>query len=377
MNIYMDNASTTALSQKALDAYVDALSHSNGNPSAVHSRGFEAFTALENSRSEIARLFNCSSEQIVFTSGGSESNSLALLSAANIGKRSGKRHIVTTAIEHHSVLEVLNNLEGFDITYVKPQSNGIVSAEDVISAVRTDTVLVSVMLANNEVGTLQPVGDIASFCRERGVIFHTDAVQAAGHVMIDVDGLGCDMLSLSAHKFHGPKGVGALYVRDKKLITPIIRGGMQESGLRAGTENVPGIVAMAAALRESLDDRVKKNGAILALRERLIEGILNIEGATLNGDRKNRLDGNANFSFDGVGGEQLVLLLDSYGIAASSGSACAARSPDPSHVLLAMGLKRSAAASSLRLSLDEYNTDREIDEVVRTVTKAVNNIRNI
>lgn len=377
MKIYADNASTTFLSDAAFKAYVDALRSANGNASSIHSSGYDAFCAIDDARCRIASLLGCRSEQIIFTSGGSESDSLALISTAKLGIKTGKKHIVTSSIEHHAVLEVLRELErtGFDVTYVDPRKNGIVSADDIRLAVRADTVLVSVMYANNEVGTVQPISDIASVCRSNGIVFHTDAVQAVGHINIDVDAMGIDIMSIAAHKFHGPKGVGALYVRDPSMICPLIRGGMQEFGLRAGTENVPGIVAMAAALEDSLADRNLKNEKIKAMRERLIDGILKINGSHLIGDREMRLDGNASFCFDGVGGEQLVILLDSYGIEASSGSACTARSPEPSHVLTAMGINKDLAASSLRLSIDEYNTESEIDDIINAVTTAVCNIR--
>lgn len=379
MSIYADNAATTPLTHHVLSVYTDTLKNIFGNASSVHGTGFAASCALEGARESLARLLGCASENIIFTSGGSESNNLALLSAAHFGELSGKRHIVSSAIEHPSVLEVLKLLSrrGFEITYVRPDESGIVAADDIDAAIRPDTALAVLMHANNEIGTLQPIRETAELCRRRNVQFHCDAVQSAGHIRLNAAELGVDTLSLSAHKFHGPKGIGALLVRDASLIKPLIRGGEQERGLRAGTENVPAICAMAAALEESLCGVEEKQKAILSMRERLIDGILTLDGSHLNGDRQSRIAGNANFSFDGIGGEQLVLLLDSYGIELSSGSACAARSSAASHVLLAMGAASDRAGSTLRISLDEYNTQSEVDEIISAVKRAVAAIRSI
>jgi len=379
MSIYVDNASTTFLCESAYMAYTDSLRNLYGNPSSVHSSGFAAFSALEEARNKLGELIGCLPEQVVFTSGGSESDNLAIYGAAARGAENGKKHIVSSAIEHHAVLEVLGHLEklGFEISYVMPDEYGIVSAEAVAKAIRRDSCLVTVMYANNEVGTVQPISEIAKVCREHSVAFHTDAVQAVGHILINASDLNVDLMSLSAHKFHGPKGIGALYVRDRKLIEPLIRGGMQESGFRAGTENLPAIISMTAALEDALSNRDVKNEKILSMRERLIDEILKISGAHLNGDRHKRLPGNANFCFEGIGGEQLVLLLDSYGIEASSGSACSARMPEPSHVLRAMRIDKALASSSLRISIDEYNTEEEITQVINKVTFAIERMRNV
>ncbi len=379
MSIYADNAATTRLSPHVLSVYTEALCNIFGNASSTHSSGFAASCALENARADIAHALGCEAENIIFTSGGSESNNIALLSAAAIGEKENRRHIVSSSIEHHSVLEVLKYLErrGFEVTLVDPRENGIVSSDDIASKLRPDTALVTLMHANNEIGTLQPIVQTAALCRKQGVPFHCDAVQSVGHVRLELSTLEVDTLSLSAHKFHGPKGVGVLFARDVSLITPIIRGGEQERGLRAGTENVPAICAMAAALTESLSGLREKQEKVLAMRERLIDEILTLDGAYLNGDRTERLAGNANFSFDGVGGEQLVYLLDSFGIELSSGSACAARSSEASHVVLATGASFERARSTLRISLDEYNTASEVDEIARAVKRGVETIRNI
>ncbi len=379
MRVYADNAATTALSDEALAAYTYALKNVYGNASSVHGTGYEASCMLEAARERLSSLLSADGGRIIFTSGGSESNNMALLSAARHGAAHDKRHIVTSSIEHTSVLEVLRRLEseGFEVTYVAPERNGIVDAERLCAALRDETALLTLMLAHNELGTLQPVSECAEYCRARGIPMHCDAVQVAGHLPINIRSLGVDTLSLSAHKFHGPKGVGALFVRDSLPILPLICGGEQEFAARAGTENVPAIHAAAAALEASLERRDEKNERLLALREQLIDELLKLPGTVLNGDRDKRLAGNANFSFEGVGGEQLIYLLDSYGVEASSGSACAARSSEASHVLLAIGAPYETARSSLRLTLDEYNTQDELEYIISSVKKAVEAIRNI
>ena len=379
LSIYMDNAATTHLSDAAYRVYIDALHNCNGNASSAHSDGFAAFCALSDARERISSMLSCHPEQIIFTSGGSESDNLAIMSCAAYGEKCGKRHIVASSIEHHAVLEPLRYLEsnGFSVSYVVPREDGIVDVNDVISSIREDTAFITVMYANNEIGTIQPIDEIAAECKKRGILFFTDAVQAVGHIEISLDSVNIDMMSMSAHKFHGPKGTGVLYVKDRNLLSPIIRGGMQEQGARAGTENVPAIVAMAAALEDSLKDRDTKNAAVLHMRERLIDGLLQIKGAQLNGSRALRLEGNVNVSIENVGAEQLVLLLDSYGIAVSSGSACTARFPAPSHVLTSIGVDNVLASSSIRLTIDEYNTPDEIEAVIETVKDAVYKIRSV
>lgn len=377
MRVYADNAATTSLSDSAFSAYTYALKKVFGNASSVHTSGFEASCMLEDAREKISKLLGASNGKIIFTSGGSESNNTALLSAALRGVACGKRHIVSSAIEHASVLETLRHLEasGFEVTYIKPQHNGITDVDAFCDALRKDTAIATLMYANNEIGTIQPVSECAEICHRQGIVFLCDAVQATGHIKLDISNLGVDMLSLSAHKFHGPKGVGALFVREISLLEPLIHGGEQEFSKRAGTENVPAIYATAVALETALDQREQKNKRILAMREHITEEILKIPGTVLNGDSAKRLAGNANFSFEGVGGEQLLYLLDTYGVEASSGSACAARNPEASHVLLSLGASYEQARSSLRITLDEYNTDAEVEHIVSTVKKAVNVIR--
>ncbi|MBQ6823523.1 MAG: aminotransferase class V-fold PLP-dependent enzyme [Clostridia bacterium] len=377
MRIYADNAATTKLGAAAKTAMLEALEH-YGNPSSLHSEGQKAAELLYDARERIAKVLNCDVKEITFTSGGSESDNQALLSAAKLGARKGKKHIISTAFEHHAVLHTLKKLEkeGFEVTLLPIPENGIVTAEQVKNALREDTCLVSVMYANNEIGTLQPIAEIGAVCRERGVLFHTDAVQAAGHLAIDVQKEQIDLLSLSAHKFHGPKGAGVLYARKGILLTSLIEGGAQERNRRAGTENLPAILGMAAALEEAVAAQVK-NTALAALRDRLIEGLSQIPHSLLNGDAEKRLPGNVHFCFEGIEGESLLLLLDDRGIAASSGSACTSGSLDPSHVLLALGRPHEIAHGSLRLTLSHENTAEEVEKIIQDVTEVVAYLRSI
>ena len=378
--IYADNASTTKMSKTAIAAMLPFLENNFGNPSSLHSVGQTAAEAMAEARKTVAECLGVSDpKNIIFTSGGSESDNQAIISAAKIGLKKGKKHIVSTAFEHHAVLHTLKKLEkeGFEVTYLPINDNGIVSAAQVEEAITENTCLCTVMYANNEIGTLQPIREIGAVCRNKGVIFHTDAVQAVGHLPISVDEDNIDMLSLSAHKFGGPKGIGALYVKKGILISSLIEGGDQERGKRAGTENVASIVAMAAALRESCDNMEKNNEKIKALRDKLIEGIGKIPHSILNGDRENRLPSNVNFCFEGIEGESLILLLDEKGIYASSGSACASGSLDPSHVLLALGRPHEIAHGSLRLSINEELTDADADKLIADVSEVVSYLRGI
>ena len=377
--IYADNAATTKMSKTAIKAMLPYMDSIYGNPSSLHSMGQKANEALFNARELIAKLLGCEAREITFTSGGSEADNQAIVSAARIGEKSGKKHIISTAFEHHAVLHTLNRLEneGFDVTLLDVHENGLVSAEQVREAIREDTCLVTIMYANNEIGTVQPIKEIGAVCCEKGVIFHTDAVQAAGHLHIDVKEQNIDMLSLSAHKFHGPKGIGILYARKGIRLTNLIEGGAQERGKRAGTENLPAIVGMAAALEESCsrtDENAKK---LTALRDKLIAGLSEIPHSILNGDAKKRLPGNVNFCFEGIEGESLLLLLDDKGICASSGSACTSGSLDPSHVLLAIGRVHDIAHGSLRLSLSDENTEEEIEYTISAVKEVVEYLRSI
>ena len=379
MHIYLDNAATTKMSKAAIDAMLPYMDTVYGNPSSLHSAGQRANEALAESRERIAKQLGCDAQEITFTSGGSEADNQAIISAARIGEKKGKKHIISTAFEHHAVLHTLNKLEkeGFEITLLDVHENGIVLPEQVANAIREDTCLVTVMYANNEIGTIQPIKEIGQICRENGVLFHTDAVQAAGHLRIDVKEQNIDMLSLSAHKFHGPKGIGALYAKKGVRLTGLIEGGAQERGKRAGTENIPAIVGMAAALEEAcahIDDSARK---MTALRDRLIAGISEIPHSVLNGDAKKRLPGNVNFCFEGIEGESLLLLLDDKGICASSGSACTSGSLDPSHVLLAIGRIHDIAHGSLRLTLSEENTQEEIEYTINAVKEVVAYLRCI
>lgn len=377
--IYVDNAATTKTSRTAIEAMLPYMDKIYGNPSSLHSVGQAAADALRKAREEAAEVLGCEPNEITFTSGGSEADNQALVSAAAIGARKGKKHIISTAFEHHAILHTLKKLEkeGFEVTLLDVHENGMVSAQQVADAIREDTCLVSVMYANNEIGSIQPIAEIGAVCKEKGVIFHTDAVQAVGHVHINVKEENIDMLSLSAHKFHGPKGVGLLYARKGVRLTNIIEGGAQERGKRAGTENIPGIVGMVAALKEAnanIDANAEK---VSALRDRLIEGLEKMPHSALNGDRTKRLPGNVSFCFEGIEGESLLLLLDAKGICASSGSACTSGSLDPSHVLLAIGRPHEVAHGSLRLTLSEENTQEEVDYIIEETTKVVKYLRDL
>ena len=375
--IYADNAATTKMSRRALETLISFNEKFWGNPSSLYTHGQNAKEALEQARRDIASLINAQPGEIYFTSGGSESDNQAILSAAETGKKTGKKHIVSTAFEHHAVLHTLENLkkECFEITLLDVHSNGIVKAEDVDEAIRDDTCLVSVMYANNEIGTIQPIKEIGSICKKRGVPFHTDAVQAVGHIPIDVTGDNIDMLSASAHKFHGPKGVGFLYVKKGIRLSSLIEGGAQERGKRAGTENVPAIAAMAEALKESIGKIAEKTETLVIMRNRLIKGISEIPHSSLNGDPEKRLPGNVSFCFEGIEGEALLLLLDDRGICASSGSACTSGSLDPSHVLLAIGRVHDVAHGSLRLSIDDTVTDDDVAYIIASVKEVVEYLR--
>ena len=377
MRIYADNAATTRMSRTAIDAMLPYLSDIYGNPSSLHSIGQEAAQALFAARQTVAEQLGCEPRELPFTSGGSEADNMALVSAAMVGAKKGKKHIISTAFEHHAVLHTLARLEkqGFEVTLLDVHENGLISAEEVEQAIRPDTCLVSVMYANNEIGTIQPITEIGAVCRAHGVLFHTDAVQAVGHLPIDVVKQNIDLLSLSAHKFHGPKGIGALYARRGIALTNLIEGGAQERGKRAGTENVPAIASMAAALKEACENMEKNTAYVRALRDRLIEGLSKIPHGALNGDREHRLAGNVSFCFEGIEGESLLLLLDDKGVCASSGSACTSGSLDPSHVLLAIGRPHEVAHGSLRLTLSEENTEEEIDTIIRAVTETVEYLR--
>ena len=377
--IYVDNAATTKTSRTAIDAMLPYFDKIYGNPSSLHSVGQAAADALRKAREEAAEVLGCEPSEITFTSGGSEADNQALVSAAAIGARKGKKHIISTAFEHHAVLHTLKKLEkeGFEVTLLDVHENGMVSAQQVADAIREDTCLVTVMYGNDEIGSIQPIAEIGAVCREKGVIFHTDAVQAVGHIHINVKEENIDMLSLSAHKFHGPKGVGLLYARRGIRLTNIIEGGAQERGKRAGTENIPGIVGMVAALKEA-NANIDANAAkVSALRDRLIAGLEKIPHSALNGDRTRRLPGNVSFCFEGIEGESLLLLLDAKGICASSGSACTSGSLDPSHVLLAIGRPHEVAHGSLRLTLSEENTQEEVDYIIEETTKVVKYLREL
>ena len=379
MKIYLDNAATTKMSKTAIDAMYPYMDTVYGNPSSLHSAGQAAAEALAEARRQISACIGASPEEITFTSGGSESDNQAILSAARMGERKGKKHIISTAFEHHAVLHTLNRLEkeGFEITLLDVHENGIISQAQVEAAIRSDTCLVTVMYANNEIGTIQPIKEIGKICHDRNVFFHTDGVQAAGHLKLNVKEQNIDMLSLSAHKFHGPKGIGVLYTKKGIPLTPLILGGAQEQGRRAGTENIPAIMGMAAALCEScsrMEDAAKR---ICLLRDKLIDGLSHIPHSILNGDATNRLPGNVNFCFEGIEGESLLLLLDDRGICASSGSACTSGSLEPSHVLLALGRIHDIAHGSLRLTLSEDTTEEQILYTVKSVTEAVEYLRGI
>ena len=377
--IYLDNAATTKTSPAAQQAMLDCIEQFWGNPSSLHTPGQRAAEALAKAREEVASCIGASPREIYFTSGGSEADNQAILSAALLGKRKGKTHLISTAIEHHAVLHTLARLEkeGFSVTLLPVDESGIVKVSDVAAAIREDTALVTVMFANNEIGSIQPIQEIGALCREKKIPFHTDAVQAAGHLPIDVEKQNIDMLSMSGHKFHGPRGVGVLYVRRGLPLLNLIEGGAQERGKRAGTENLPAIAGMAAALKEACDHLEENAKKEIVLRERLIEGLRKIPHSALNGDRERRLPGNVNFCFEGIEGESLLLLLDDKGIAASSGSACTSGSLDPSHVLLAIGRPHEVAHGSLRLTLSEETTREEIDQTIQAVTEVVDRLRRM
>lgn len=377
--IYADNAATTKMSETAINAMTACMRDTWGNPSSLYAHGQHAKEKMEEAREKIAACIGASPREITFTSGGSEADNQAIRSAAFLGAKKGKRHIISTAFEHHAVLHTLDRLkkEGFEVTLLPVHESGIVTPEEVSAAIRDDTCLVTVMYANNEIGTIQPIEAIGAVCHEKGVIFHTDAVQAVGHLPIDVKAQNIDMLSLSAHKFHGPKGIGVLYARLGIQLTNLIDGGAQERGKRAGTENVPSIVSMAAAMEEACAHMKENADKVSALRDRLIAGISEIPHSALNGDPVNRLPGNVNFCFEGIEGESLLLLLDDKGICASSGSACTSGSLDPSHVLLAIGRPHEVAHGSLRLSLCEENTEADVDAILKAVPEIVDYLRNM
>lgn len=379
MTIYTDNAATTKMSDTALAAMLPCLQDNYGNPSSLHSVGQRAAEALQGARETVARCLGCDPKEIIFTSGGSEADNQAIISAARLGALKGKKHIISTAFEHHAVLHTLKKLEkeGFDVELLPVGTTGTITPEQVAAAIRPDTALVTIMYANNEIGSILPIAEIGAVCREKGVIFHTDAVQAAGHLHIDVKAQNIDMLSLSGHKFHGPKGSGVLYARKGIPLVNIIEGGAQERGKRAGTENLPAIVGMAAALQEACDHIDENAAKVSALRDKLISGLSKIPHSALNGDPVHRLPGNVNFCFEGIEGESLLLLLDAKGICASSGSACTSGSLDPSHVLLAIGRPHEVAHGSLRLSLCEWNTEEEVSIILREVPRIVEYLRNM
>ena len=379
MTIYTDNAATTRMSDTAVAAMLPCLQGNYGNPSSLHSVGQRAAEALQGARETVARCLGCDPKEIIFTSGGSEADNQAIISAARFGALKGKKHIISTAFEHHAVLHTLKMLEkeGFAVELLDVGELGTVTPEQVAKAIRPDTALVTIMYANNEIGSILPIPEIGAVCREKGVLFHTDAVQAAGHLHINVREQNIDMLSLSGHKFHGPKGSGVLYVKKGIPLVNVIEGGAQERGKRAGTENLPAIVGMAAALQEACDHIDENAAKVTALRDKLIAGLSKIPHSALNGDPVHRLPGNVNLCFEGIEGESLLLLLDAKGICASSGSACTSGSLDPSHVLLAIGRPHEVAHGSLRLSLCEWNTEEEADVILREVPRVVDYLRNM
>ena len=379
MYVYADNAATTKMSAVAVNAMMPYMTEIYANPSSLHSAGQEAKEALEDARARVAKCLGCEAREIYFTSGGSEADNQAIISAARFGARKGKKHIISTAFEHHAVLHTLQKLEkeGYEVTYLDVTHNHNVSVQQVKDAIREDTCLVTCMYANNEIGSILPIAEIGAICKESGVPFHTDAVQAVGHIAIDVKQQNIDMLSLSAHKFHGPKGVGALYVRRGLPLVNLIDGGAQERGKRAGTENIPGIMGMVAAMEDAVAHLEENALKVAAMRDKLIEGLSQIPHSALNGDSVNRLPGNVSFCFEGIEGEALLLLLDMKGVCASSGSACTSGSLDPSHVLLAIGRVHDVAHGSLRLSLCESNTEEEIDHILTVVPQVVQYLRNM
>ena len=377
--IYADNAATTKISQTAMKAMISAMENSYGNPSSIHQIGMSANDALQTAREQIARCLGCMPKEIFFTSGGTESDNQAIVSAAMLGAKKNKRHIISTAFEHHAVLHTLRRLkeQGFEIQLLDVGAEGNITAAQVEEAIRPDTCLVTVMFANNEIGSVLPIAEIGEACRAHGVLFHTDAVQAAGHIPVNVKKQNIDMLSLSAHKFHGPRGIGALYVKRGIELTSLMEGGGQERGKRPGTENLPAIMGMAAALKEECTLMEQNEAKVIAMRDRLIQGLSQIPYSILNGSREKRLPGNVNFCFEGVSGESLLLLLDSRGICASSGSACASGALDPSHVLLSLGLAPEIAQGSLRISLDISNTEEEIDYMLEVIPQVVEQLRGM
>ena len=379
MYVYADNAATTAMSQLAIDAMLPYFNKTFGNPSSLHSTGQEAKEALDAARATVAACLGCEPREIIFTSGGSEADNQAIISAARFGARKGKKHIITTAFEHHAVLHTVDKLakEGFEITYLDVSNGHTITAQQVKEAIRPDTCLVTTMYANNEIGSVLPIAEIGAVCKEAGVPFHTDAVQAVGHIKINVKEQNIDMLSLSGHKFHGPKGTGALYVRRGFPLVNVIEGGAQERGKRAGTENIAGICGMAAAMKDACDHIDENMPRVAAMRDRVIAELSKIPHSALNGDPVNRLPGNINFCFEAIEGESLLLMLDAMGICASSGSACTSGSLDPSHVLLAIGRVHDVAHGSLRLSLSDYNTDEEMDHILKVVPEVVQLLRNM
>ena len=377
--IYADNAATTKISQTAMKAMISAMENSYGNPSSIHQIGMAANDALQTAREQIARCLGCMPKEIFFTSGGTESDNQAIVSAAMLGAKQNKRHIISTAFEHHAVLHTLRRLkeQGFEIQLLDVGAEGNITAAQVEEAIRPDTCLVTVMFANNEIGSVLPIAEIGEVCRAHGVLFHTDAVQAAGHIPVNVKKQNIDMLSLSAHKFHGPRGIGALYVKRGIELTSLMEGGGQERGKRPGTETLPAIMGMAAALKEECTLMEQNEAKVIAMRDRLIQGLSQIPYSILNGSREKRLPGNVNFCFEGVSGESLLLLLDSRGICASSGSACASGALDPSHVLLSLGLAPEIAQGSLRISLDISNTEEEIDYMLEVIPQVVEQLRGM
>lgn len=377
--IYADNAATTKISQTAMKAMISAMENSYGNPSSIHQIGMAANDALQTAREQIARCLGCMPKEIFFTSGGTESDNQAIVSAAMLGAKQNKRHIISTAFEHHAVLHTLRRLkeQGFEIQLLDVEAEGNITAAQVEEAIRPDTCLVTVMFANNEIGSVLPIAEIGEVCRAHGVLFHTDAVQAAGHIPVNVKKQNIDMLSLSAHKFHGPRGIGALYVKRGIELTSLMEGGGQERGKRPGTENLPAIMGMAAALKEECTLMEQNEAKVTAMRDCLIQGLSQIPYSILNGSREKRLPGNVNFCFEGVSGESLLLLLDSRGICASSGSACASGALDPSHVLLSLGLAPEIAQGSLRISLDISNTEEEIDYMLEVIPQVVKQLRGM
>ena len=379
MFVYADNAATTSVSKTALDAMLPYLTENYGNPSSLYAFAQKATEALAQARATVAACLNAEPREIYFTSGGSEADNQAIISAAKAGARKGKKHLISTKFEHHAVLHTLKKLEkeGYEVTLLDVHEDGVVRLEDVAAAIREDTALVTIMFANNEIGTVQPIKEIGALCREKGIPFHTDAVQAAGHMPIDVKEMNIDMLSISGHKFHAPKGVGVLYAKKNMPLFNLIEGGAQERGRRGGTENVAGIVALAAALKESVDNMEANTAKIIPMRDKLFAELSKIPHSKINGSLEHHVPGTVNMCFEGIEGESLLLMLDMNGICASSGSACTSGSLDPSHVLLSLGLPHEVAHGSLRLSIGEYNTMEEIDHIIEVVPKVVEYLRNM